>query len=68
MRKKKTSQHLTLSPREVARVTGLGVASTYALLRSGEMPSIKAGKKYFVPRSALLRWLEECRTSSKLMA
>jgi excisionase family DNA binding protein len=60
MRKKPTTQHLTVGPREVARITGLGVAAVYGLLRSGEMPSIKVGKKYFVPRSALLKWLENC--------
>jgi excisionase family DNA binding protein len=46
----------------------LGVASVYALLRSGEMPSIKVGKKYFVPQSALLKWLENCGASNKLTA
>ena len=51
-------EKLTLTPREAARITGLGVSYTYQLLRSGEMPSIKAGKRFFIPKSALLRWLE----------
>jgi excisionase family DNA binding protein len=54
----KNRDHLTLTPREAAKLTGLGVNYTYALLHSGEMPAIKAGKKFFIPKAALLKWLE----------
>jgi excisionase family DNA binding protein len=60
VKRQKTRNHLTLTPREAAKLTGLGMNYTYALLHSGEMPSIKAGKKYFIPRAALMRWLETC--------
>ena len=49
---------LTLTPRESMRVTGFGSNYTYEMLRTGRMPSIKVGKKFFIPRSALLKWLE----------
>jgi excisionase family DNA binding protein len=55
-----------LTPREAAKLTGFGLNYTYVLLHSGEMPSIKVGKKFFIPRAALLRWLENC--GSKLTA
>jgi excisionase family DNA binding protein len=51
---------LTVTPREAAKLTGLGMNYTYALLHAGEMPSIKAGKRFFIPRAALLKWLENC--------
>jgi excisionase family DNA binding protein len=49
---------LTLTPRETVKLTGIGVNHTYALLRSGRMPSIRVGKRFFIPRAALLKWLE----------
>lgn len=49
---------LTLTPRESVRLTGIGVNHTYLLLKTGEMPSIRVGKRFFIPKSALLRWLE----------
>jgi excisionase family DNA binding protein len=52
--------HLTVTPREAAKLTGFGMNYTYSLLHSGEMPSIKAGKKFFIPKAALLKWLEDC--------
>lgn len=61
-RPEKRQTRLTLTPREVAKLTGIGLNYTYALLHSGEMPSIRAGKKYFVPRAALMKWLEGCGT------
>ena len=49
---------LTLSPRESVQITGFGVNHTYSLLRTGEMPSIRVGKRFFIPKAALLKWLE----------
>lgn len=58
--KVKGSGKLTMTVREAAEVTGIGLNNTYALLKSGEMPSIRIGKKFYIPRSALIRWLENC--------
>jgi excisionase family DNA binding protein len=52
------SQRLTITPRESTRITGIGLNATYALLKSGEMPAIHTGKRYYIPRAALVRWLE----------
>ena len=49
---------LTLTPREAAKLCGFGTNYTYALLHDGQMPHIKIGKKFFIPKSALLKWLE----------
>jgi excisionase family DNA binding protein len=51
---------VTLKPHETMAITGFGRSYTYALLRKGVMPSIKVGKRFFVPRAALLHWLESC--------
>ena len=49
---------LTLTPRESVKLTRFGLNHTYELLKSGEMPAIRVGKRFFIPKSALLRWLE----------
>ncbi len=50
----------TLTPNESTLITGFGIQSTYSMLRRGELPNIKVGKRFFIPRSALLKWLEGC--------
>jgi excisionase family DNA binding protein len=52
-------ERATLTPLESTKVTGFGVQATYKLLRQQSMPSIKVGMRFFIPRVALLRWLEE---------
>jgi excisionase family DNA binding protein len=60
VKRPKQRNPLTLTPKAAARLCGFGLNYTYALLHEGQMPSIKVGKKYFVPKSALLKWLENC--------
>ena len=50
----------TYTPLESIQVTGFGIQSTYKMLRSGEMPSIRVGNRFFIPRLALERWLNSC--------
>jgi excisionase family DNA binding protein len=47
----------TLSPVESTQITGFGVTRTYQMLHSGEMPCIKVGSRFYIPRAALLQWL-----------
>jgi excisionase family DNA binding protein len=49
-----------LRPKETTALTGLSVQATYALLESGAMPSIRVGKKFLVPRAALVEWVNSC--------
>jgi excisionase family DNA binding protein len=41
-------------------LTGLSVGATYDLLESGAMPSIRVGRKYLIPRQALIEWVNSC--------
>jgi excisionase family DNA binding protein len=59
-RRKLSSDRLTLRPKETTALTGLSVGATYDLLESGAMPSIKIGKKYLIPREALIDWINSC--------
>jgi len=49
---------LTLTPRESMKITGIGSNHAYHLLKTGVMPSILVGQKFFIPKAALIRWLE----------
>jgi excisionase family DNA binding protein len=51
---------INLTPEETMDITRFGRSSTYAMLRGGIIPSIRVGKRFFIPRHALMRWLESC--------
>lgn len=53
-------QRATLSVEESRMITGFGRAHTYRLLREKAMPHILIGKKFYIPRTALMKWLENC--------
>ena len=53
----KTTDHL-LSTRELARFLGLGLTSTYQLLWSGAIPSVRIGRLRKVRRSDVERFIE----------
>ena len=43
-----------LTPEEFRTVAGLGRATTYELIRRGEIPSVRFGRVIRIPKSALL--------------
>lgn len=47
--------------RQTAQVLQLGRDTTYALVRSGVIPSIRIGNQIRVPRPKLERWIEEAK-------
>ena len=50
---------LTLSIKEAARILGLSRNSAYLAVHTGQIPSIRFGKRIVVPRAALERMLAE---------
>ena len=53
------SESLVLTVGEAARLLRLSKTTTYDQIRQGSIPSIRMGKRILVPRSALMRMLEE---------
>lgn len=49
----------TLTVEEAAKVLGIGRNSAYEAVRRGELPVIRIGRRYIVPRIALERMLTE---------
>jgi excisionase family DNA binding protein len=62
-RRKLSPDRLTMKPKETVTLTGLSVAETYRLLASGVMPSLRSGRKFLIPRAALIRWINNCGQS-----
>jgi len=48
-----------LTVREVAQRLEIGLASAYAIVKDGTVPSKKIGRKYLIPRIQFERWLQE---------
>ena len=53
------TERLTLSVVEAARVLGIGRNLCYDRIRTGEIPSLRIGRRLVVPRAALEKLLAE---------
>jgi hypothetical protein len=58
-------QRATLTPDKSRAITGFGLSRTYDLLRRGVMPAIVIGHRFYIPHTALLRWLDACGERKK---
>jgi excisionase family DNA binding protein len=48
---------LTYSVEDVARLLGIARNNAYERVRCGDIPSIRMGKRYLVPRERFHAWL-----------
>lgn len=55
----KPDEPLALSVGEAAKLLGLSRASAYEAVRTGQIPSLRFGKRIVVPRAALNKMLSE---------
>ena len=53
-----TFDKLAYSPEEVARLLGLHPNSVYSMLKSGELPGIKAGRRWLISKQRFGVWLD----------
>ena len=53
------AERKTLTIQEVARILGVGRDQAYNAAKSGDIPSIRIGRRILVPRKAFERMLEE---------
>jgi len=69
-KKIRSIKRVTLTPREVAEVTGYGLGRVYKLLRLGVIPHLPiepGGKGFLVPQNALAEWMDTCGRQAKWM-
>jgi excisionase family DNA binding protein len=50
-------EKLLLRPNEAAEIVGIGRATIYALIKSGEIPSVRIGGSVRIPADALKQWV-----------
>ncbi len=53
-----TEEKITYTVDEFARVCGIGRSLAFRMIREGEIPSIRLGRRIIVPKAALRRMLE----------
>ena len=51
---------LTYTVRQVAKLLGLSLGSTYALVRDGTIPATRLGNRWLIPRTRFHAWLDTC--------
>ena len=54
-----TSERTTLTVPEAARLLGIGLSKFGDMVVSGQVPSIKAGRRRLVPKAALDQWIQD---------
>jgi len=54
-----TSERTTLTVPEAARLLGLGLSKFSDMVVSGQVPSIKAGRRRLIPKDALDQWVRD---------
>lgn len=59
MDKQQKEERLTLAVNEVAHLLGLSRGAAYEAVRTGQIPSIRIGRRIIIPRVALIKILEE---------
>ncbi len=52
-RSEPTAHRLTVSVAEAAAILGIGKSAAYEAVHSGDIPSIRVGRRWLVPRAAL---------------
>jgi len=53
-----STERLTYTVLEMAKIMGLGKCAAYQAVQRGEIPSLKFGKRIVIPRAALQKMLE----------
>jgi excisionase family DNA binding protein len=56
---------MTYTVEEVAALMRIARNSAYEGVRSGEIPSIRVGRRYLIPRERFHTWLNSERVSAK---
>ncbi|GAA4564986.1 hypothetical protein GCM10023176_12060 [Micromonospora coerulea] len=49
---------VTYTVREVAKLLGISLGSTYALVRDGTIPATRLGSRWLIPRTRFHAWLD----------
>ena len=53
-----SDERLTLTVKEVQKLLGLSRGLIYQAIETGEIPSVRVGRRILVPKASLIRLLE----------
>ncbi len=53
-----STDQLTYTPEEVARLLGLHPNSIYTMLKSGALPAVRAGRRWLISKRRMEAWLD----------
>lgn len=51
---------LVYNTHEVAKLLDIGLNKVYELLIQNQLPHVRVGRRYLIPKHALQQWLEKC--------
>lgn len=55
----------TITVKEAARRLGIGINQAYEACERGDLPNIRIGKRWLIPRVAFEAWLADCASAPK---
>ena len=56
------TKRITYTVEELARAIGIGRSAAYKALANGQIPALRIGKRYVVPRVAIDEWLKAAKS------
>ena len=60
----KESEIATYKRAELARILGIARNGVYAALRNGKIPHIRIGRRFVIPRAAVIAWFASALQSA----
>jgi len=54
-----------LTAKEASKMLGLGLCQIYYGCERGQIPAVKVGRRWLIPRAALNHWLSHCALPSR---
>ena len=58
-------ERLVLTPEEVGPILNMGRSAVYEAIRRGDIPTIRIGRRWLIPKAALDRMLAEAGSEAR---
>ena len=58
------NEKMVMTVEEAGRLVGVSRPTAYKLVKAGQLPAMRLGRRLIVPKAALERWLLECKPAS----
>lgn len=58
-------ERVTMTVSEFAKYLGIGLNNAYEIINSGEIPHLKIGRKFKIPKKGIDEWIEKMSSIKK---